>query len=357
VQFARHLPSDDYDLVVCSLSTIAGNRIESELQANGIRVVNLGAKSLRDIAAFRRLLRLVREEHFEIVHAHLTYASIWASLVSRITGVPSIATLHVAPPSAGRDVVRDLLLSFTLSRWSARIVAVSNALREEYGRRRRIASHRIVTLHNGIDIDRFERDRNLCRHAITADFGVPLHERLVVTVSVLRPGKGIEVLLEAARRTANAHYLIIGDGPMRHEWTDLARQLGVSSRIHWAGHCTDVGRYLAGADLMVHPSLADAFPTVLLEAMAAGLPVIASDVGGVPEIVDHDVTGFLVAPGDADQLASRAAELLRDRDRSLAMGERGRNVVKQRFSTTAWIERLSRLYRDVLSQPRADRRQ
>jgi glycosyltransferase involved in cell wall biosynthesis len=356
VQFSRHLPPDRYDLVVCSLTTIAGNRIESELQANGIRVVNLGARSLRDLAAFRRLLRLVREERFDIVHSHLTYASIWASLVSRFTGVPSIATVHVAPPSAGRDVVRDLLMSFTLSRWSARIVAVSNALREEYRRRRRIASDRIVTLHNGIDTDRFERDRNLCRQAIADDFGVPLHHPLVVTVSVLRRGKGIEVLLEAARRTAGVHYLILGDGPMRSEWLDLAGQLGVASRVHWGGHCPDIGRYLAGADLMVHPSLADAFPTVLLEAMAAGLPVIASDVGGIPEIVRHDETGLLVAPGDPDQLAWHMTELLSDRDRAMKMGERGRMRVRERFSTAAWIERLGLLYRDVLSQPRTESR-
>ena len=335
VPFARRCP---YDLTVCCLSTIAGNPIEQELRAIGVDVVNLGARNLRDRAAFRRLGQLVRERRIDLVHAHLTYAAIWSALLSRATKIRSIASLH-ASPAATRSLqssrlhraaanVRDCVMRFVLRRWSSRVIAVSDALARVY---RELDP---VTVHNGIDLGGFTHER------------IPAQPPTVVAVCVLRRGKGMEVLLEAARAVVRATFLIIGDGPMRAEWTALAERHGVGDRVQWAGHCRDVGARLAGCDLFVHPSFDDAFPTVLLEAMAAGLPVVASRVGGIPEIVEDGVTGRLVPPGDAGRLAAAINEVLAHPG---SMGEAGRARARREFTAEAWIARLDRVYREVLA--------
>jgi glycosyltransferase involved in cell wall biosynthesis len=339
VPFARRAP---YELTVCCLTTIAGNPIEQELRAIGIEVVNLGARNLRDRAAFRRLVTCVRQHHVDLVHAHLTDAAIWSALLSRRMKIPSIATLHASPTATRAQQahrrhrlmtsLRDRLMRFVLRRWSSRVLTVSDALARVY---RKLDP---VTVHNGIDCERFAQEP-----AATRD---PLRPPTVATVSVLRPAKGIEVLLEAARSVGGARFLIIGDGPMRAEWTRLAASLGIGDRIQWAGHRRDIEALLAGCDLFAYPTLDDAFPTVLLEAMAAGLPVVASDVGGVPEIVDDGVTGRLVPPGDAGRLAAAINELLAHPD---SMGEAGRARVRREFSTEAWIARLDCVYREVLA--------
>jgi len=335
------------DVTVCCLKTTGENLIEQELRRSGVEVLNLEARNLRDRAAFRRLVHLVRERRIELVHAHLTYSAIWSALLSRRVGVPSVVTLHVAPTATKRLEssrlqrmiaidVKDRLMRFLVNRWSRRIVLVSAALRDSYGNAFDPAKVRVV--HNGIEVERFQHDHGETRARLEREFGVPSGVKLAVTVSVLRPGKGIEVLLDALQRAPDIALLIVGDGPKRAAWQALAK----NDRVRWAGYRTDVDAILAGCDLFVHPSLEDAFPTVLLEAMAAGLPVVASRVGGIPEIVEDGVTGILVPPGDALSLAN-AMHTVDPR-----MGIAGRERARQLFSIETWIARLQDVYREAL---------
>ena len=358
VPFARRLDRQRFQLIVCALSTIAGNPIEQRLRDEGIAVVNLGARSLRDVGAFRRLERLVRAERIDLVHAHLTYSAIWSALLSRRTGIPSVASLHVAP-AASRAVqatrrqkvlttIRDLLMRFAVSRWSSRVIMVSDALRDLYLAEGGIRPSKIRVVRNGIEVERFEHDPAETRNRLLDEFGLLPGVPVVATVSVLREGKGIDVLLDAARQVTEASFLIVGDGPKAEEWRQLAARNGVAARVRWAGHRDDVDALLAGCDLFAHPTFSDAFPTVLLEAMAAGLPVVASKVGCIPEIVEHEITGVLVPPGDAGRLAGALADLLAQRGRARDMGERGRSVARQQFSIEAWIGRLTDVYGEVV---------
>jgi glycosyltransferase involved in cell wall biosynthesis len=352
--FVRHYPRERYDLHVCCLASINDNPVEAEVLQEGILFTNLEARNLRDVAAFRRLLTLVRRERIELIHAHLTYASIWASAASRLTGSSAVATLHVAPPAAGWPAVRDWLMRSMLNRWASRVIAVSADLRQAYLDRGGIAANKLVTLHNGIDLEPFQRPREEARRLISAEFGIPRQALVVVAVSVLRAGKGIEVLIEAAgsilRRHPDAFILIVGDGPMAEEWQSLADRVRGGDRIRWAGFRRDVNQILAGCDLFVHPTLADAFPTVLLEAMAAGLPVVASGVGGVPEIVLDGETGTLVPAADPKRLSAAINALLADVRRRKEMSEAAVATVSRQFSTHAWISRLSSLYGEVLQE-------
>ena len=359
VPFARGLDRQRFDLTVCAMATITGNAIEKRLRDDGVRVVNLEARSLRDRAAFRRLKAFVLAERIGLVHAHLTYSGIWSALLSRSTGIPSITSLHVAPAasralqkSARQKIlttVRDRLMRFAVNRWSDRVVMVSAALRDSYVRSGGIRRSKIRVVHNGIEVERFARDRAGTRARLIREFDIPPQAAIVVTVSVLRAGKGIDVLLDAARAVPGAYFLIAGDGPMAAEWRQLATSHGVDARIRWAGHRNDVDALLAGCDVFAHPTLSDAFPTVLLEAMAAGLPIVASDVGGIPEIVVPGETGLLVPAGDARPLAAALTDLLSSHEKGRQMGERARAIATERFSIESWLRNLTAVYDEVLA--------
>ncbi|HYO75605.1 MAG TPA: glycosyltransferase family 4 protein, partial [Thermoanaerobaculia bacterium] len=239
------------------------------------------------------------------------------------------------------------------NRWSSRVITVSEALRQTYLAKRDLAPEKVTVVHNGIELERFRRDRAATRARLEREFDIPPGRPILVTVSVLRPAKGIEFLLDAAKRVDNAVFLILGDGNKREEWQALAAQQGIGDRVRWAGYRTDVDTILAGCDALVHPSLDDAFPTVLLEAMAAGLPVVATRVGGIPEIVNDGATGILVPPGDAEALASGIEELLSDRERMRRMGALATDSAITRFSTAAWVSRLTAVYDEVLRRPRS----
>jgi glycosyltransferase involved in cell wall biosynthesis len=335
-----------HDLTVACLKTTGENLVEQELRRRGVKTLNLHARNLRDRAAFDRLVDFVREQKIDLVHAHLTYSAIWGALLTRKTGVPSVATLHVAPSatkeqessavSKAKVEVKDRLMRFALNRWSNAIVTVSAGLQKVYGAG--LDARKVHVVHNGIDVERFRRDRAPARARLEREFAIAPGLPLAVTVSVLRAGKGIEVLLDAAARVPDMQFLVIGDGPKRAAWQALDR----TGRVRWAGYRTDVNELLAGADVFVHPSLDDAFPTVLLEAMAAGLPVVASRVGGIPEIVADGVTGRLVPPGDAAALAAAI------QDPALpSMAAAARERAEREFSTEAWIARLEKVYGEV----------
>ncbi len=356
--FAQQLIHTRFVLTVCALQSIEGSEIERQLRDQGIEVLHVGARKLRDRPAFERLVALVSERQIALIHAHLTYASTWAALVTRRTGVPSVCSLHVAPFATRQQTntlrhrlatdIRDWIMRFALNRWATMVVTVSAAIQDEYVRRG-LKGDKTRVVHNGIDVAKFDRAHDTCRMFLREELGISEQVPLVVTVSVLRPAKGIEVLLEAIPRVPEAHFLIVGDGPKREEWMATAERLGISTRVHWAGYRRDVASFLAGCDVLAHPSLDDAFPTVLLESLAAGVPIVASRVGGIPEIVDEGQTGHLVPAGDAEALATAIRQLLADRTDIDAMRSAARATAAQRFSTEAWVTRLSRVYDEVLS--------
>ncbi|MEA2462402.1 MAG: hypothetical protein QOJ98_149 [Acidobacteriota bacterium] len=358
IPFARSLDRSRFQLYVGCHGKLENSGVERELRRLGVPLFEIGARNLRDRAAFKRLVQFVRSEEIDVVHAHLTYSAVWSALLSRSTGVPSFASLHVAP-AATREFrktlrfrvatdLRDRLMRFVLNRWSNGVIAVSEALRQTYLEGGGLRPEKVQVVHNGIELARFQRDRAETIARLEREFDIPPGAPILVTVSVLRPAKGIEVLLDTVRRVPEAYFLIVGGGPKEEEFRELAAKSGVGERVRWAGFRTDVDTLLAGCDLFVHPSLADAFPTVLLEAMAAGLPVIASRVGGIPEIVTPGVTGELVPPGDPDALASALNTLLADRDAMARMSEAAQQRAQRDFSAEAWLARLGQLYEGVV---------
>jgi glycosyltransferase involved in cell wall biosynthesis len=359
--FARAVDPSRVRLTVCALKRIGTNPYEAALREAGCEAVELESHGLRDAGAFRRLLALVREERIELVHAHLTDASIWGAVAARLTGVPMLATLHVDPceePAWSRRGIRERLMCGLLSRWSAGVLAVSARQREAWLRAGRLPAERVAVVHNGIDTDDFAPTETPARERVLArrELGVPDDAPLAMTVAVLRgPDKGIDVLLDAVpavlERVPDARFVVVGGGPMEQRFRDLARMAGLVGRVSFTGYRRDTARLLRSADAFVLPSRVDPLPTAILEAMAAGLPVVSTAVGGVPEIVDASRTGMLVAPGDASALADALATMLAHPAASRHMGEAGRARVRERFGMDVWLAALEGAYARALAGP------
>lgn len=360
VEFGKGLDPTTVDYRVCCLRSIDGNPFEAELRAQGIPCINLEAKSLRDVRAFRALLRLLRITRPDVVHVHLTYASIWGPLAARIASIPCVATLHVEPsarPWWTREGARERLRCRIIDRICRSVIAVSAFVQDAYLGTGMIRPQRFVVAYNGIDTETFTPARDADdpqRLTLRDELGIPAQANVVTIVSVLRAGKGIEVLIDAAlgitHSAKKVWLVVVGEGPLHEQLAKRAGALGLNGRIIWTGFRRDVAALLKASDVFVLPSrIGDAFPTALLEAMASGLPVVATRVGGIPEIVD-DTTGLLVTAGDRAALEHAVASLLTDRDGRALMGKAGRLRAQRAFALSVWRERLVAIYETALRE-------
>jgi glycosyltransferase involved in cell wall biosynthesis len=279
----------------------------------------------------------------------LEFAAVLGIPAARRRGLPTVATLHTldAPPPRSRLALHFRLMAWALRR-ARRVIAVSEITRRHYLERARLRPERVVTIYNGIDPTAFQAGPGV-REEARAEWAIPPDAPVLATVAVQREPKGIQHMLAALPAVAAAfpavRYLLVGDGPHRPALEQQARDLGLADRVVFAGAREDVPRLLAAADIFVLPSLTEALPTVVAEAMAAGLPIIATTVGGIPEMVRHGEAALLVPPADPDALAAAALRLLANPRQAAAMGRAGRRLVAERFDIRTQARALADDYR------------
>lgn len=356
--FARRFDARRFDLRVVCLKEIDGNPLAREVEEVGVPLTTLHARNMRDARAFRRLVRFIREQEIDLIHAHLTYAEVWGRLAGRLTGRPVVSTVHVQgytnpKDPRGRDRLVESLAALARKRLGGPVIAVSEALRRRL-MARGLPAGRVVTVRNGIELERFDLPADFRRAERRAEFGIPADAPVAVTLAVLREGKGHGLLLDAARgvlaRLPGAHFLLVGGGPLEESLRARIEDEGLAGSIHLAGMREDAAEMLALGDVFVLPSSRfDALPTAVMEAMAARLPVVAVSSGGAAELVLDGETGLLVPEPEAGALADAVAELLASPERARAMGERGRARAEAEFSAGAWLGRLQGLYEKVVS--------
>ncbi len=275
----------------------------------------------------------LREQRADVLVCHGYKADLLGWVAARIAGIPAIS---VSRGWTGHT--RKVRLNETLDRVAlrlmARVVCVSDGQAVKV-RRAGVGADRIRVIRNAIDAARFAEADPDARLALQRMFAVP-RSLLVVAVGRLSPEKGFDQLITAARRVADdlpgVGFVLIGDGPHRAALEERVGAAGLEAHVVLAGFRTDVDRLMQGADVLAQSSYTEGLPNVVLEACAAGIPVVATDVGGTGEVVRDGVSGFLVPPGDADALASRLLDVLRSPELRRSMGAHGRNVVRTEFS-------------------------
>lgn len=306
----------------------SGRRFVDFAQSRGLASVAWKTTGKFDPLSLIRLARLIESRKIDVVHTHLSTASLLGALAARLAGRKSVAHVH------------GLNSAFSY-RFSHKIIAVSEAAKR-FLCAQGIDRDKVVVVHNGVDLDRFvvsgfqipkqqTGDNSDVRKALGWD-----ERRFVFGVfGRLCPEKGqrtaIEALFLLNQQRLDAELIIVGDGPDRSDLESFASALGIADRVRFTGFVEDVRELMSACEVVAAPSLKEGFGLVAVEAMALQRPVIASDVGGLPEIVVPGETGFLFAPEEPAALAQALSELAADPLRASSMGSRGRQRVEERF--------------------------
>lgn len=346
VDLAVALRRKGYEVVVaCS---VAGD-LSGVLREAGIPVRPLLRRLVKrslSPAYARRLRGLLRGERFDLAHAHIYASAAAAALATPGTGVPLVITEHT---EATWQTWRARWVSRWVYRRVERIIAVSTPIRRRLVERDGVHPDLITIVPNAVVATPEARPEEP-----TAG---PSGRPLVGVVARLQPEKGVATFLKAAARTAprfpEAHFIVAGDGPLRQELVALAEDLGLRDRVRFLGFRSDASALMASLDVLVVPSLTEGSPLVTLEAMAAGVPVVASAVGGIPDQIRDGKEGLLVPPGDTGAMAEAIAALLRDPARARSLGEAGRRRATSVFSHAVMVRRIEDVYREVLGRPAA----
>jgi len=313
----------------------------------GLRSMALRHDTPHLLAARRELGDVLRAVHADVLCCHGYKANLLGRSAARQRGIPAVAVSRGWTGESFRVRLYETLDRLAL-RWMDHVVCVSAAQADKV-RSAGVPGSRVSVIANSIRVERFAQRTAASRAELHERFPSP-RSFLIGAAGRLSPEKGFDVLLDAAARVVRsegtAGFLIFGDGPLRARLEQQIAALGLGDNVVLAGFHNDLDRLLPALDLFVQASFTEGMPNVLLEAMAAHLPVVATAVGGTPELVEDGVSGWLVAPGDPAALARRMNEALAHRRRRQAMGQRGRERVEEHFTFAAQARR----YREVFQQ-------
>ena len=291
-----------------------------------------------------RLMHAVRLFHPHLIHTHSRRgADYWGGIVAALTGTPAVVSRRVDNPEP-------VLLARAKYRCYDRVISVSQRIREVL-LAAGMPAEKVVCIHSGIDTERYGRSCD--RQWFLREFGLEESQRVVAAIAQFIPRKGHRVLVEAlpevVREFPDLRVLLFGRGPSQGELMQLCHRYGLLPHVQFTGFRTDLERILPCLDLVVHPALMEGLGLSLLEAAAAGVPVVASRVGGIPEVVRDGVNGLLVPPADAQALAAAIIRVLREPVLARALGTAGPELVRQNFSAARMVDGNLSVYREVLA--------
>jgi glycosyltransferase involved in cell wall biosynthesis len=298
-------------------------------------------RPIADARAFREIWQLIRKLRPDLLHLHTFKAGFLARLAGRILGIPSVYTIHAwlyGTPAVSRfSSALSGPCERVAARWCERIITVSRAGARVVRGLRIGSPSKLVTIHNGLPD---------CSQQARLS---PTETPVITMVARFIEGKDHDLLLRAFARIPKGPRLrLVGDGPTRASVESLARELGIHEQVDFLGNRDDVPSLLATSDVFVLASRSEMLPISILEAMRAGLPVIASDVGGVGEAITHNENGFLVPSGSVSALTQALTALTNNYALRLRMGQTGRQRFTEQFLSSSMEERTRSIYWDVL---------
>jgi glycosyltransferase involved in cell wall biosynthesis len=341
-----------------------------EIEARQIPVTEYKINRLYGPHTMRQQFKLagyLRRQRIDVVHSYNFYANCFAVPAARLAGVPVIVA---AIRDTGAFLPAPHRTAHRLICRLAHVVLANAAVVRDWLIGEGYPPEAVQVIRNGIDLTRFAA-RPRVGGGVRAELGIPQDAPVVAMLARVNRLKGVEYFVEAAAGVAasfpDARFLVIGDallmtdgvvGPnadYRRELDDRIRGLGLEGRVIFTGFRLDVPELLGDVTVAVHPSLSEALSNAVLESMAAGIPVVATHVGGTPEIIEDGVTGLLVPPRDSAALAHAVCRILQDRDLAARVGHAGRRRIVEHFSLARMVGETERLYVDRLAQTRRGR--
>ena len=343
LELASRLDRKRFQVTVCTLR--GDGAIARELRNRGVRVVALGGRGKLDACVLVRLWRLIRRERPAVIHAFLFWANLAGRVLGRFLRVPlCISSYHdFEVTRIGYQLLADRLTV----KWTQVVTCCSDAVRQTIFSQIGGEESKYITIPFGIDVSQFNGDHSLRREELGLYEGLPV----IGTVCRLEePKKGLNILLQAVAQfrerfpSPGLQLLIVGEGPAYKSLRKQSEQLGIAPWVVFAGVRRDIPRLLPLLDVFVLASLYEGLGIAILEAMAAARPVIATEVGGVPELVIHCETGLLVPPGKPGALADAIQWLLSRPEEAKTLAARGRERARTHFSIESVVRQHEELY-------------
>lgn len=326
----------------------SGGDLVGELEKNGtchrrLDILTKSELSLKVLKSIFALVRIVRQERIDVIHAHTRVSQVAAFFASRITGVPYVTTCH------GYFKVR---LRKVFDTWGDKVIAISEAVAAHLEDDLGVKSQRVAVIYSGVDADRFSKDYSSGEIQSLKDSLGLGPGPVIGTIGRLSPVKGhaflIQSMAEIVSRLSEAQCLIVGDGPEYNLLKNLAGSLGIEDSVRFVSSNPDTHKFLSVMDVFVFPSVKEGLGIALLEALASGRPCVASDVGGISNIIKNGHNGILVPARDPGSIAGAAIGLINDRARARLLGQRARETVKETFTLDGMADKVLHLYEEVI---------
>jgi glycosyltransferase involved in cell wall biosynthesis len=352
IAIATHLPPDRYKVYVCTTRSPPDDSLAAALAPTTVHHLDLARSGRFDLLAFRRLIGFLRHERIDILHAHKFGSNIWGTLFGRLCRVP-VVIAHEHSWSYLGQPLRRLLDRLMISRFADAFVAVSNADRDRMIAIERIRPAKISVISTAY-IPRAPTSDGDVREELGIGPGVPV----VGALAVFRPQKALEVLIEAIsllpKRLSNVRLVLAGDGECRAALEAQVEALDLRGRVHFLGMRDDPDAIWRTFDVGAISSDFEGAPIAAIEAMTNGVPLVATSVGGIPELLEHDVSALLVPPRDPVAMAGALTALLDDPALRKRLADEGRRV-SQTFSLERLIKATDDLYLRLLASARRGR--
>ncbi|MDY6972820.1 MAG: glycosyltransferase family 4 protein, partial [Thermodesulfobacteriota bacterium] len=358
----RGMDRNTYDV---ELACAPGGRLINLVRKNGMNVRlfrNLVQpfNARKDLQALFDLIFYLKRNFYHIIHTHNSKAGFVGRLAARLAGIPIIVhtvhgfSFHDQEPLCRRILFRNL--ERLASHWCDKMIFISQPLIDWALKERVVGKEKIVKIYSGIELDHFRpltRDR---AKAIRKRWRLSEDEAVIGIVSKLWEGKGhlplIRAFSEIRKENKKTRLVIVGEGPLHKELTTLVREFGLEEAVLFTGFQEDVSEIVSTFNVGVLPSFFEGMGRVLLEIMAMEKPIVATRVGGIPDLIKHGVNGLLVSPGDERELANAIRMLLGDRLLAVKMGAAGRRRISEEFSADFMVESIEMVYRDLLNRKR-----
>ena len=330
-------------LAVQPESALGKHAKEAGIEVREIRMKN------RDIPkAFFSLFTLIRRERVDIVNTHSSKDSWIASFAAHLALRPILLrTRHVTIPISNHPLN-------IIYKMPHKIITVGGSTRKDMIEINRFPPEKIVSIPTGVDLDKFSPDK--VQGNIRKELGIEQNTSLVGSISIIRTEKGFPYFLEAAQEILKvkpeARFLIVGHEPKGNTLAQAVKRQGLEGAVIMPGLREDVPQILDSLDVFVLCSLREAFGQAIAQALAMEKPVVATNVGGIPELVKNNQTGLLVPPADSKALARAILELLEDKEKAERLGRNGRKLIEKKFSQETMVEKIEDLYRELLKKKR-----
>ena len=341
----------------------AKDRCANSIQAQGVtpilisQLVGNPRLNVSDALAFAHILRLLRRQRPMILHTHTSKAGLLGRVAARLTGVPIVVHTfhglvlkgHYGPlKTNGVRAVERWLAGF-----SDRLIAVSDEDKKDLLAYRIAPTDKIEVIPLGLELDHFIDNRSR-RGVLHRELGLDSASRLIGIVGRIAPIKNHRLFFDAMARVlaeyATAHVVVAGDGDLRPEMERYVREIGIANRVSFLGWRHDLPQVYTDLDVVVISSNNEGTPVSAIEAMAAGRPVVATRVGGLPDVISDGETGYLVAPGNVEQLASAVERVLGDGETTDRLRRKARESVKHKFAVERLATDIDLLYRRLLAE-------